>query len=99
MIDISLLLDIFSKYGCTCEFTNYDKFIKELHLQKNQKILKYIVSDLNYTKKFDYSSNIIINQDITNKFLELVNFEWPTIDRNYLINFFDKSDFVNDTKE
>ena len=99
LIDISLLLDIFSKYGCTCKFTNYDKFIKELHLQKNQKILKYIVSDLNYTKKFDYSSNIIINQDITNKFLELVNFEWPTIDRNYLINFFDKSDFVNDTKE
>lgn len=73
--------------------------LKELHLQKNEKILKYIVSDLNYTKKFDYSSDIIINQDLTNKFLELVNFEWPVIDKNYLMNFFDKSDFVNDTKE
>lgn len=99
LIDISLLLDIFSKYGCDCKFTTYDKFIKELHLQKNEKILKYIVSDLNYTKKFDYSSDIIINQDLTNKFLELVNFEWPVIDKNYLMNFFDKSDFVNDTKE
>ena len=99
MIDISLLLDIFSKYGCDCKFTTYDKFIKELHLQKNEKILKYIVSDLNYTKKFDYSSDIIINQDLTNKFLELVNFECPVIDKNYLMNFFDKSDFVNDTKE
>lgn len=99
LVDISLLLNVFAKFKCICNFTTYDEFIKNLHLQKNEKILKYIISDLNYTKKFDYSSNIIINQDLTNKFLELVDFNWPIIDEKYLLNFFEKSDFINDTKE
>lgn len=98
LIPINMLLNLFKQYGCKCEFTDYNNFISNLHLQKNEKILKYIISDLNSKKKFDYSSDIIISQKLTSKFLNLVGFEWSTIDLSYLERFFDKSDFVNDVK-
>ena len=45
----------FKDYGIDCKFTDYDNFIYNLHLQKNEKILKYIISDLNNSRRFDYS--------------------------------------------
>ncbi len=96
LISIDLLLKIFKEYGYNCEFVTSDNFIKELHLQKNEKILKYIVSDLNNEKKFDYSSNIAIDQSLTNEFLNCVDFKWSKIDENYLIRFFDKINFTKD---
>lgn len=96
LISIELLLRIFEDYNCTCKFTNYDDFIENLHLQKNDKVLKYIISDLNNAKQFDYSSDIVINQQLTNKFLDFVGFEWSMIDENYLKRFFDKVNFTKD---
>lgn len=96
LISINLLLNIFKQSGHKCEFTDYNNFIYNLHLQKNEKILKYIISDLNSKKKFDYSSDIIINQKITSKFFELVNFKWSEIDGDYLERFFKKSGFIKD---
>ena len=96
LININLLLDIFKNYGYPCKFVDYNKFIDNLHLQKNEKILKYIISDLNNSKKFDYSSNILIDNHLTNQFLDLVGFKWSTIDENYLKRFFDKINFTED---
>lgn len=96
LISINLLLDVFKDYGYPCKFTNYDKFIDNLHLQKNEKILKYIISDLNNSKKFDYSSSILIDNHLTNQFLDFVGFKWSTIDENYLKRFFDKINFTKD---
>ena len=96
LININKLLKIFNNYGYICNFTNYDNFIDKLHLQNNEKILKYIVSDLNNSKKFDYSSNIIVDQTLTNEFLNLVEFEWSNIDEDYLKRFFEQADFTKD---
>lgn len=96
LISIDVLLKVIKKYGYTCKFIDYNKFIDKFYLQKNEKILKYIISDLNSSKKFDYSSNIIIDQTLTNKFLKLVSFEWSEINEDYIKRFFDKSDFTKD---
>ncbi len=96
LISIDVLLKVIKKYGYTCKFIDYNKFIDKLYLQKNEKILKYIISDLNSSKKFDYSSNIIIDKTLTNKFLKLVSFEWSEIDEKYLKRFFDKTNFTKD---
>lgn len=98
LISIDVLLSVFEKYGYKCNFTNYEDFIRNLNLQKNEKILKYIISDLNAKKKFNYSSNIIISQEITSKYLDFVGFKWSDIDENYLKRFFDKSNFIEDIK-
>ncbi len=96
LISIDVLLKVIRKYGYQCKFIDYNKFIDKFYLQKNEKILKYIISDLNSTKKFDYSSNIIIDQTLTNEFLKLVSFKWSEIDENYLKRFFDKINFKKD---
>ncbi|MBR0427807.1 MAG: amino acid adenylation domain-containing protein [Clostridia bacterium] len=96
LITIDVLLKVIQNYGYECKFIDYNKFIDKFYLQKNEKILKYIISDLNSTKKFDYSSNIIIDQTLTNEFLKLVSFEWSEIDYNYLKRFFDKTNFKKD---
>ncbi len=96
LISIDKLLSVFKEYGYPCKFTNYNTFIRNLHLQKNEKILKYIISDLNQDKKFDYHSDIVIDQTITNQFLDLVGFKWSKIDETYLKTFFDKTNFTKD---
>lgn len=96
LININLLLDIFEQYGYKCSFSDYDAFINNLYLQKNEKILKYIISDLNHSKKFDYTSDIVIDSNLTNQFLDLVGFKWPKIDADYLRKFFDEINFAKD---
>lgn len=98
LIPIDTLLDVFRDYGFDCKFTGYNNFISNLHLQENEKILKYIISDLNQDKQFDYSSDIIIDQNITNQFLDFVGFDWSEIDADYLKRFFDKSNFIKDAR-
>ena len=98
LISIDVLLKVLRNYGYECKFIDYNKFIDKFYLQKNEKILKYIISDLNSTKKFDYSSNIIIDQTLTNEFLKLVSFEWSEIDNNYLKRFFDRTNFKKDVE-
>lgn len=99
LISIDVLLEIFEQYGYSCEFTDYDKFMHDLHLQKNEKILKYIISDLNQSKKFNYHSDIIIDNKLTNQFLDFVGFKWSKIDEDYLKRFFDTVNFTKDMNE
>lgn len=96
LITIYDLLQVFSNYDYDCKFTNYDDFIHHLYLPKNEKILKYIISDLNQDKKFNYHSDIVINQTLTNQFLDFVGFQWSKIDETYLKKFFDAINFTKD---
>lgn len=96
LITIDTLLQVFKDYGYDCKFTNYDDFIHHLYLPKNEKVLKYIVSDLNQNKKFNYHSDIVIDQTLTNQFLDFVGFQWSEIDKTYLKKFFDTINFTKD---
>lgn len=96
LIDINVLLSIFEQFGFKCNFIDYDSFINSLYLPENEKILKFIVSDLNFSKKFDFSSEIFIDSTLTNQFLDFVGFKWSTIDVKYLRRFFEKVNFSKD---
>lgn len=99
LISIDILLKVLEEYGHSCQFTSYDNFINHLHAKENEKILKYIVSDLNQSKKFEYHSDIIINQNLTNQFLDLVGFKWSKIDESYLRRFFEQINFTKDIEQ
>lgn len=94
LIPITTLLNVLKEYGYNYEFVDYNDFIHNLQLSKNEKVLKYLVSDLDTPKKFDYSSNIVISQNITKEFLDFLGFEWSEIDKEYLKRFFDKNSFT-----
>ena len=96
LIHIDTFLKVLESYGFSCKFIDYDKFIDKLYLQKNEKILKYLISDLNTSRKFDYTSNIVIDQTLTNDFLNFVSFEWSNIDEDYLKRFLDSTNFTKD---
>lgn len=91
---ISELIEIFSSFGLTLKLTNPEHFVKTL--SENANLMKYFVSDLSEQRLFDLSSNILIANDITNDFLVKTNFEWPKIDKDYLLRFLTKTDFFND---
>ena len=96
LINISVLLNVFNSFNINCEFTSYDAFMKKLSKPENEKILKYIINDVNSKKGINYDSGITVNNNITNQYLKNVGFEWSTIDENYLIRFFKSANFISD---
>ena len=70
--------------------------ILNFNLEHNPNILSAIINDLN-GKELSYKSNVRITSDFTVSFLNLIGFNWPLIDEEYLkkyikyfydINFF-----------
>lgn len=94
LINFNMLLNVFSNFGITCNYSNYETFIKTLNLKENEKFFKYLVSDL--TNNLNYIPNIQVKNDITNSYLKTLGFNWNIIDEAYLYNFFTKSDFTKD---
>ena len=54
-----------------------------------------IVTDLNKNKILNYTSNVIINANISNLFLNSLNFNWPILDETYFKKYFDFFDKIN----
>ncbi len=98
LISINVLLNVLSRLGNNCRFVDYDDFMKILYSKENEKLLALIVSDINENNKINYASEINIKHEITNKYLEKLGFSWHNIDTQYLLNFFEKNNFVNDLK-
>lgn len=98
LIDIDVLLGVFEQYGFKCDFIDYDGFINCLYLPQNEKILKFIVSDLKGSRKFDFDSGIFVDSALTRQFLDFVGFEWSEIDVGYLKRFIESVDFCKDLK-
>lgn len=48
-----------------------------------------IITDLSKDKLLDYTSNIILQADITNSFLNKLDFYWPVLDDLYFKKYFD----------
>ena len=94
LIDISVLLKVFEHFNINCKFTSYDEFLQHLNTPENEKILKYIITDINSKKGFDYTSGITVDSSITNEFLNKIGFEWSIIDEEYLIRFFKSTNFT-----
>ena len=98
LIDITLLLKVFSELNIDCRFIDYNEFMSKLHLKENESALSLIVSDINKDNEINYVSGITIKNDITNEYLDKIGFSWHTIDEAYLQRFFKDVDFLNDIK-
>lgn len=61
-------------------------------------ILSGIIYDLDDNKNLIYTSNIRLNSDFTEKYLNKLRFKWKSIDKEYIIrymNYFSKINFIN----
>ena len=70
--------------------------MNELNKPQNEKMLKYIINDINSKRGINYDSGITVNNNITNQYLKSVGFKWSTIDEDYLIRFFKSTNFISD---
>ena len=93
LINMSMLLKVFEDFNVHCEFTSYEQFIENLNKPENEKFLKYIITDINSKRGFNYDSGITVDNSITEEFLGKIGFTWDTIDENYLIKFFKSTNF------
>lgn len=98
LIDINVVLNTLHDLGIPCGFTSQENFINELNKPKNEKFVKYLITDINNKDSISFSSNISVNSDISNKYLEKLNFKWDTIDENYLTKFFKSTKLLSDLK-
>lgn len=96
LINISVLLNVYNIFNINCKFTSYDDFMNELNKPQNEKMLKYIINDINSKRGINYDSGITVNNNITNQYLKSVGFKWSTIDEDYLIRFFKSTNFISD---
>lgn len=96
LINISTLLDVFNKFNVHCKFVTPDVFVRYLSRRENENILKYIITDINSNRKFDYESGITVNNNITKQYLSKLGFSFNNIDEDYLIRFFTSTNFTSD---
>lgn len=67
------------------EFLNIIDSISKTKL--SEKILSGIIKDFDTNKKIHYRSNVSVNNDFSNQYLEKLKFKWPIIDNKYLNEF------------
>ena len=90
-----MLLKVFNYFKVNCKFTTYEEFIQHLNKPENEKFLKYVITDINSEKGFNYTSGITVDSSITDEFLNKVGFTWSIIDEEYLIRYFKSTNFMN----
>ena len=98
LIDINVVLNTLHNMGIPCGFTSQENFLNELNKPQNEKFVKYLITDINTNDHINLSSKISVNSDISNKYLEKLNFKWDTIDENYLTKFFKSTKLLSDLK-
>lgn len=72
-----------------------DRIIHYLKTDALKNSITGIITDLNKEKILDYTSNVIINADISNSFLKTLGFSWPVLDEIYFKKYFDYFNNIN----
>lgn len=90
-ITLNRLYTIFNSYGLDIKTMANEDFVKYTKELLNDPIKKQyldgIVNDLNSNYKLEYSSNIMLKSDFTKYVLDLLGFNWPYIDDNYIYKY------------
>lgn len=86
-IDISKLFEVAKKQNMNVNFVSEDEFSEYIHNLKDDSLLDSFITDLDDKKELNYDTKITINNNLTNKYLHTLGFNWPTIDENYLEKF------------
>lgn len=86
-IDISKLFEAAKKQHMNVEFVSENDFNEYIHNLKDDSILDSFVTDLDDKNELNYDTKITINNNLTNKYLKILDFKWPTITEEYLEKF------------
>ncbi len=92
-VECKKLLQYINDLGYTLEAVPDKDFASKVTYYLNKDSLKNtitgIVTDLKKNKTLDYTSNITINADTSNSFLNNLNFYWPDLDELYFKKYFE----------
>lgn len=90
-INISKIINILNNYGIPIEIVDNNTFMQRIDvaLQNDKNALSGIINDFDINKKLVYDSNVTLNNDFTNQFLEELSFDWPEIDEKYIYQYLD----------
>lgn len=86
-INISLLLEIAKAQNKSIEFVDETTFSNYIHSLDDNSLLDSFITDLDDKKQLHYETGITINSDITKRYLQILDFRWPTITKDYLDKF------------
>lgn len=82
------LAEMFSALGCPVKYitqTDFAKLIADIASDPAKKyILETFINEIDEDNRLSYESNIHIDLDFTVRYLQMLGFEWPDIDLDYL---------------
>lgn len=88
LINFEELISVISQFGIKMDILEQKDFNKLIHElienNKQKELISGIVNDFDKDGYLNYNFNVEIKNDITDSFLEKLNFKWPIIDKNYI---------------
>ena len=99
IIKFTDLIEYINRLGFKLEPVTNEVFSQTITTFLNDSQLKNkisgIITDLTKNKLLNYSSQNVINADITNQFLTKIGFSWPILDFEYIKKYFDYFNNMN----
>jgi len=84
------MLEIFKSFGIELKILNsmeFEKYIEAISCDKvKEGMLAGIINDISTTRKLDYLDSIKVDSQITSRYLNHLGFEWPTVDKRYIVD-------------
>ena len=102
LLEIKLLISTLNELGIKIQGVS-DKMMSEtiteiLEDNDRKEILSGIINDIDSNKKLVYTSNVRIDSEFTERYLEKIGFSWKKIDKEYILKYMDyfkKIKFIN----
>lgn len=86
-INISSFIKVAKNQNKNIEFVSPKEFSDYIHQINDDSILDSFITDLDNNEELNYDTKIIINNELTNKYLKTLGFTWPNITEDYLDRF------------
>lgn len=83
-IKIEQLINVLNSFDRTIQFVSQDTFNENIKTNVSRDILENFIVDFDHDKNLNYETKIIMTDNITKKYFELENLNWPAITDNYL---------------
>ena len=104
LMKVKNLVNLFKDIGVNVNVLSkkdFNDFIYDISLKSDNSNLNPIINDINYDSNhllsLNYDFTVNITSEFTQKYLHLLNFDWPNIDNNYvkkILNYMKKVNFI-----
>ena len=101
-IPMPFFIKILNSLGVNVEILDKNSFTKLLHSymedENKIKIIQGIIPDIAEDGTLEYNDNIIIDSEISKNIMHKVGFDWPILDKEYIVKYLeylDKIGFLN----